>query len=83
MRVGSLLAPPRERPVQHMRGQRTVLHIQDGSDLHFATWPGCDGLEVFGRNRTSCKTKGLHQHLTPEVIGGGLPLGVLHWWLST
>ena len=60
-----------------MRDQETVLCIQDGTDLNFATRPGCDGLGIIGRNQTSSKTLGLHLHLTLAVSGEGLPLGVL------
>ena len=44
MSVTSLLAPHRERTIQRMRGRRTVLCIQDGSDLRFSRRPGCAGL---------------------------------------
>ena len=56
---------------------RTVLCIQDGTDLNFATRPGCEGLSIIGRNQTSAETLGLHLHLTLAVSGAGLPLGVL------
>ncbi len=75
--VENILAPHRERTVCRIRGQRTVLAIQDGTDLNFATRPGCDGLEVIGRNQTSAKTLGLHLHATLAVSDTGLPLGVL------
>ena len=75
--VENILAPHRERTVCRIRGQRTVLAIQDGTDLNFATRPGCDGLEVIGRNQTSAKTLGLHLHATLAVTENGLPLGVL------
>ncbi len=45
-----------------------------GTDLNFATRPGCDGLEVIGRNQTSAT---LHLHATLAVSDTGLPLGVL------
>ncbi len=75
--VKNILAPHRGRSVCRIRGQRTVLAIQDGTDLNFATRPGCDGLEVIGRNQTSAKTLGLHLHATLAVNDTGLPLGVL------
>ena len=75
--VENILAPHRERTVCRIRGQRTVLAIQDGTDLNFATRPGCDGLEVIGRNQTSAKSLGLHLHATLAVTENGLPLGVL------
>ena len=77
--VENILAPHRERSIQRVRGQgkATVLMIQDGTDLRFATRPGCDGLQVVGRNQTSAKTLGLHLHATLAVSAEGLPLGVL------
>ena len=75
--VDAILAPHRERSIQRMRSQRTVLAIQDGTDLNFAGRPGCEGLGVIGRNQTSAKTPGLHLHATLAVTGSGLPLGVL------
>ncbi len=72
VRVKSLLAPHRARTIQRMRGQRTVLCVQDGSDLRYARRPGCKGLEVIGRNQTRSKTKGLHLHLTLAVTAEGL-----------
>ena len=79
----SILAPHRERSIQRLRGQRTVLCIQDGSDLNFATRPGCEGLEVIGRNQTRSQTLGLHLHLTLAVNEKGLPLGVLRCGFGT
>ncbi len=75
--VGNILAPHRERSVQRIRAQRTVLAIQDGTDLSFATRPGCDGLQVVGTNQTGAKSLGLHMHATLAVTDTGLPLGVL------
>ena len=74
---GNILAPHRARTLQRMRGQDTVLCIQDGTDLNFATRPHCEGLGIIGRNQTASKTLGLHLHLTLAVDGAGLPLGVL------
>ena len=72
-----IVAPHRARIIERMRAQDTVLCIQDGTDLNFATRPGCEGLSIIGRNQTSAKTLGLHLHLTLAVSGTGLPLGVL------
>ena len=75
--VEHILGPHRERSVQRIRGQRTVLAIQDGTDLTFATRPGCDGLQVVGTNQTGANSLGLHMHATLAVNESGLPLGVL------
>ena len=72
-----IVAPHRARAIERMRAHDTVLCIQDGTDLNFATRPGCEGLSIIGRNQTSAKTLGLHLHLTLAVSGAGLPLGVL------
>ena len=40
---GNILAPHRARTLQRMRGQDTVLCIQDGTDLNFATRPQLRG----------------------------------------
>ena len=74
---GNILAPHRERSIQRMRGQRTVLAIQDGTDLNFSRRPGCDGLQLIGRNQTTATSLGLHMHATLAVTATGLPLGVL------
>ena len=75
--VENILTPHRERSVQRIRGQRTVLAIQDGTDLNFATRPGCDGLQLIGKNQTGAKSLGLHLHATLAVTDTGLPLGLL------
>ncbi len=49
----NLLAPHRQRTVQRMCGQRVALCMQDGTDLNFATRPGCDGLGIIGTNQTA------------------------------
>ena len=54
---GNILAPHRERSIQRMRGQRTVLAIQDGTDLNFSRRPGCDGLQLIGRNQTTATSR--------------------------
>ena len=75
--VPAILTPHRERSVQRIRGQRTVLAIRDGTDLSFSTRPGCDGLEVVGTNQTGAKSLGLSMHANLAVTETGLPLGVL------
>ena len=75
--VGNILAPHRERTIGRLRSQRTVLAIQDGTDLNFSTRPGCDDLHVVGKNQTGAQSLGLHMHATLAVSDTGLPLGVL------
>ena len=72
-----ILAGHRDRTVRRMRGAGTVLLIQDGTDLNFATHPGCDGLGVIARNgRKGSGTLGIHMHSTFAVSEQGIPLGV-------
>ena len=42
--------------------QRTLLCIQDGTDLNFAEHGGCRGLGYIGKNQRSAGTLGLHMH---------------------
>ena len=75
--VHNILHPHRERTLRRMQAQRTVLCIQDGTDVNFAKRAQCTGLGVIGANQTSAKTRGLHLHSTFAVSAKGLPLGVL------
>ena len=74
----NILRPHRERTLRRMRAESTVLCIQDGTDLNFATRPGCEGLGVIGTNQTGAQTLGLHLHSTLAVTPSGLPLGVVN-----
>ena len=73
----NILAPHRQRTIERMRGQKTVLCIQDGRKLRYPTRPGCEGLTVIGRNQTKAKTRGMHLHTTLATTETGMPLGVL------
>lgn len=73
----NILAPHRERTIRRMMGQKTVLTIQDGSDLNFNHLNHCEGLGEIGSNQTSISFKGLHLHSTLAVTTTGVPLGVL------
>ena len=73
----NILAPHRERSIRRMRGQKTVLAIQDGTDLNFSRRPGCDDLQLIGKNQTGTSSLGLHMHATLAVTETGLPIGVL------
>jgi len=73
----AILAPHRERTIQRMRGQTTVLCIQDGSDLNYCGLAQCEGLGAIGTNQTGARSAGLHLHSTLAVSTEGLPLGVL------
>jgi hypothetical protein len=75
--MAHILQPHRERTVRRMQAQRTVLCIQDGSDLDYSSLAQCKGLGVIGTNQTSAQSRGLHLHTTLAVAAHGLPLGVL------
>lgn len=73
----AILAPHRQRTLQRMKAQATVLCIQDGSDLNYSGLAQCEGLGVIGSNQTGAQSRGLHLHSTLIVSTEGLPLGVL------
>jgi len=73
----NILLPHRERTVRRMQGQRTVLCIQDGTDLNYTNLAQCEGLGVIGTNQTGAKSRGLHLHSMLAVAPNGLPLGVV------
>jgi len=75
--MSSILAPHRKRTVRRMKGQKTVLCLQDGSDLVYTNLDRCEGLGEIGTNQTGAKSRGLHLHSTFAVAPNGLPLGVL------
>ena len=56
----NILAAHRQRTLQRMQGQDVALCV--GSDLNFATRPGCKSLGI--KNRNSSGTLGLHMHTT-------------------
>lgn len=73
----NILAPHRAQTLRRMQAQRTVLCLQDGTDLNFTSHPETTGLGVMGRNQTGAESLGLHLHSTLAVSAEGLPLGVL------
>ena len=75
--MANILAPHQERTARRMMGQKTVLCIQDGSDLDYTNLPNCKGLGKMGSNQTKVRSKGLHLHSTFAVAANGLPLGVV------
>ena len=75
--MNAILAPHRERTVQRMLTQPTVLCIQDGSDLNYNRLAQCEGLGVIGTNQTGAQRRGLHLHSTLVVTTDDLPLGLL------
>ncbi len=78
-----ILQPHRDRTIERMRTQRTVLCIQDGTDISYSTRPACEGLDVIGHNQTTSKAKGVHLHATLAVGEDGVPLGILRCAYTT
>jgi hypothetical protein len=60
-----------------MKDQKTVLCIQDGTDLDYSGLAQCEGLGVIGTNQTGASSRGLHLHSTLATTPDGVPLGVL------
>ena len=75
--LSAMLAPHRQRTLQRMMAQPTVLCIQDGTDLNYTSLVQCEGLGSIGTNQTGARSAGLHLHSTLAVTTEGLPLGVL------
>jgi hypothetical protein len=75
--IENILLPHREQTIRRMSAQKTVLCIQDGSDLNYSGASECDGLGIIGANQTKAKSQGLHLHSTLALTDEGLPLGVL------
>ena len=73
----NILAPHRQRTLRRLQAERTVLCVQDGTELNFAEHPGCAGLGYIGKNKRSEGTLGLHMHSTLAVSPEGIPLGLL------
>ncbi len=75
--MDNILTPHRQHTLQRMMGQKTVLCIQDGSEINYTNLDKCRGLGVLKANQTGAKTKGLVLNTTFTVTTSGLPLGIL------
>ncbi len=73
----NILLPHRDRTMRRMKDQKTVLCIQDGTDLDYSGLAQCEGLGVIGTNQTGAISRGLHLHSTLAATPEGVPLGVL------
>lgn len=73
-----LLQTHRTQTIRRMKKEKTVLILQDTTELNFSTRPGCKDLGQLGSNQTGAKSHGLDLHSCLAVGGiSGLPLGVL------
>ena len=75
--IENVLAPHRARTLQRMRGQSTVLCVQDGASLDLERHDRAGGLSDVPSNRTGATTRGLYLHANVAMGADGLPLGVL------
>jgi hypothetical protein len=75
--MDTVLSPHRGQTIRRMMEEKTVLAIQDGSDLNYSGLNDCEGLGVIGSNQTGAESNGLHLHSTLVVTTEGLPLGIL------
>lgn len=73
----NILEPHRKRTARRMMGQKTVLCIQDGSELNYTNLDQCKDLGFLKSNQTGAKMMGLNLHSTLAIATNGLPLGVL------
>lgn len=73
----NILSPHRERTARRMMGQKTVLCLQDGSELNYTNLDKCSGLGDLKANQTGAKMRGFNLHSTLAIAPNGFPLGVL------
>lgn len=73
-----LLQSHRTQTIRRMKKEKTVLIVQDTTELNFTSRSKCEGLGELGSNQTGAKSRGLDLHSCLAVGGiSGLPLGVL------
>jgi hypothetical protein len=72
-----ILESHRQRTIRRMKSCKTVLCIQDTTDLDYSANRSCKGLGVIGKNQTATESRGLRLHSTFATDAAGLPLGVL------
>lgn len=75
--MSNIMAPHRQQTTRRMMDQKTVLCLQDGSELNYTNLDSCTGLGELKANQTGAKTLGLNLHSTFAVTTNGLPIGVL------
>ena len=73
----SILEPHRRRTIRRMKSCKTVLCIQDTTELDYSASRSCKRLGVIGKNQTGTESRGLRLHSTFTTDTVGLPLGIL------
>ena len=83
--MDNILQPHRQQTLRRLQAHKTVLCIQDGTDVAYPGLAECEGLGVIGTNQTGAQSRGLHLHSTLAVGTDGIPLGVLRMqcWAPT
>ncbi len=71
--VDNILRSHRDRTIRRILEQKTVLCVQDGSDLNYSGLAAWTGLA----EKTGAKSRGLHLHTMLAISPSGQPLGVL------
>jgi len=78
MTVANLLQAHRIQTLRRAKAHRTVLIVQDTTELNFTSRPQCEGLGHTKANQTGATTRSLNLHSSLAVEAeGGLPLGVV------
>jgi len=73
----AIMATHRERTIERIMARKTVLVVQDTSDLNFAGRYHTQGLGLIGKNQSGAESAGLQLHSSLVLTTDGLPLGVL------
>ena len=73
-----ILGPHRGCVIRRMASLKTVLVVQDTTDLNYTMSRECKGLGSIGTNQTKAEAKGLSLHSCLAFTEEGLPLGVLN-----
>ena len=73
----AMLSGHRQRTIERIMAQDTVLVVQDTTDLNFSKRPHTVGLGPIGTNQTGAQSLGLKLHSSLALTSDGLPLGVL------
>lgn len=77
LNLTSLLGSHRTNTIRRSKNERTVLVVQDTTDLNLSTRIHCEGLGQIGTNQTGAKSQGLRLHSSLALNPDGLPLGLL------
>lgn len=74
----TILAPHQTCVIRRMASFKTVLVVQDTTDLNYTPNKECQGLGPIGTNKNKIEAKGLSLHTCFAFSEEGLPLGILN-----